>query len=67
MKIKNTYKLSEDVLRYGNYTIVNSFDTGRGYYTIRIIEFGGKVYFHKMLNGKLVEFKVIGKSCSRGE
>ena len=33
----------------------NTFDTAKGCYTIRIISYKGNLYFHKMLNGNIVE------------
>lgn len=43
------------MLREGTIIKVNNFDTAKGYYIIRIVSYNGKLYFHKMLNGKVVE------------
>lgn len=43
------------MLREGTITKVNNFYTAKGCYTIRIVSYNGKLYFHKMLNGNLVE------------
>jgi hypothetical protein len=44
-----------DLLRYGEYLKVNTFETDEGCYTIRIIQLYGELWFHKMLNGAVVE------------
>ena len=46
-----------DLLRYGTMLKVNNFETRRGYYTIRIIQYNGAIYYHKMKSGKVVEIK----------
>lgn len=43
------------MLREGTIIKVNNFDTAKGFYTIRIVSYNDKLYFHKMLNGKVVE------------
>lgn len=43
------------MLREGKIIKVNNFYTAKGYYTIRIVSYNDKLYFHKMLNGKVVE------------
>ena len=43
------------ILREGLILKANNFDTVKGHYTIRIILYNGKLYFHKMLNGSVVE------------
>ena len=49
-------KVSEStLLRYGSVLKSNSFTTSRGFYTIRIISYDNKLYFHKMKDGNLVE------------
>lgn len=39
----------------------NTFDTAKGCYTIRIIAYKDDLYFHKMLNGKVVELVNLSK------
>lgn len=39
----------------------NTFDTAKGCYTIRIVSYKGDLYFHKMLNGKVVELVNLSK------
>lgn len=56
--------LAEDVLKYGNVIKINNFITQRGMYTIRIVEYENKVFFHKMLNGEVVECVNIGKTTA---
>lgn len=43
------------LLREGTIIKVNNFYTEKGCYTIRIVSYKDKLYFHKMLNGKVVE------------
>lgn len=43
------------MLREGTIIKANTFDTAKGCYTIRIISYKGNLYFHKMLNGNIVE------------
>ena len=49
----------EDVLRYGE-IIINEEFVEYGSIRIRIISYGGSIYYHKMVNGEIVEFKEIG-------
>lgn len=49
----------EDVLRYGE-VIINEEFILYGPIRIRIISYDGSVYYHKMVNGEVVEFKEIG-------
>ena len=49
----------EDVLRYGE-VIINEEFVEYGSIRIRIISYGGSIYYHKMVNGEVVEFKEIG-------
>lgn len=53
MKSENTK--SEALLKYGEVLKKNDFQTGRGFYTIRIIRVDGDLYFHKMKDGDVVE------------
>lgn len=39
----------------------NTFDTAKGCYTIRIVNYKGDLYFHKMLNGNVVELINLSK------
>lgn len=43
------------MLREGTIIKVNNFYTAKGCYTIRIVSYNGNLYFHKMLNGNVVE------------
>ena len=49
----------EDVLRYGE-VIINEEFVEYGPIRIRIISYDGSIYYHKMVNGEVVEFKEIG-------
>ena len=49
----------EDVLRYGE-IIINEEFVEYGSIRIRIISYSGSIYYHKMVNGDVVEFKKIG-------
>lgn len=51
----NTESKSIKLLHEGRILKDNTFDTVKGFYTIRIIEYKGDLYFHKMLNGTVVE------------
>ena len=50
---------SVDVLRYGK-VIINEEFVEYGSIRIRIISYNGSIYYHKMVNGDVVEFKEIG-------
>ena len=50
---------SQDILRYGE-VIINEEFVEYGSIRIRIISYGGSIYYHKMVNGDVVEFKEIG-------
>lgn len=49
------------ILREGRILKANTFDTAKGCYTIRIVIYKGNLYFHKMLNGKVVELVNLSK------
>ena len=49
----------EDALRYGK-VIVNEEFVEYGAIRIRIISYDGSIYYHKMMNGEVIEFKKIG-------
>ena len=49
----------EDVLRYGE-VIINEEFVEYGSIRIRIISYSGSIYYHKMVNGEVVDFKEIG-------
>lgn len=49
----------EDVLRYGE-VIINEEFVEYGSIRIRVISYNGSIYYHKMINGEVVEFKEIG-------
>lgn len=53
--------ISEEILHYGEYLIDNFFDTNIGCYRIRIILFEGKLFYHKMKNGEVVEVHNLDK------
>lgn len=46
---------SGNLLRYGSTLKRNDFDTKKGFYTIRLIRYNGNIYFHKMLDNRVVE------------
>lgn len=51
-----------DVLSYGKIIVDNNFKTNDlNYIRIRIISFEGKIYYHRMCNGEIKEFKEIGR------
>ena len=48
----------KDVLRYGEYVVDEMYDTWDGHTCrLRAIRYDGKLYWHKMVDGKLVEFR----------
>ena len=49
----------KDVLRYGE-IIINEEFVEYGSIRIRIISYNGSIYYHKMVNGEVVDFKEIG-------
>ena len=49
------------LLHEGHILKSNTFDTAKGCYTIRIINHNGSLYFHKMLNGTVVEVVNLNK------
>ena len=54
----------KDVLRYGEVIVdenlVNFAIDGKNYVRIRIISYNDYIYYHKMADGKVVDFKPIG-------
>ena len=47
-----------DVLRYGEYLTDEQYTTWDShYYRLRAIRYNGKLYWHKMVDGELVEFR----------
>lgn len=59
--------LSENLMHYGNLLFRNSFDTVKGYYTIRVYEYEDNFYVHKMKNGQVVEIKNLNKEARKGK
>lgn len=49
----------EDALRYGE-IIINEEFIEYGSIRIRIISYSGSIYYHKMVNGEVIDFKEIG-------
>ena len=54
----------EDVLRYGEVVVdenlVNFAIDGKNYVRIRIFSYNNYIYYHKMVDGEVVEFKKVG-------
>lgn len=49
-----------DILRYGEYLTDKQYATWDNHrYHLRVIFYEGKLYWHKMVDGELIEFKVI--------
>lgn len=58
MRTKNRKQgltLAERVQQEGTVVKENTFETNKGNYTIRIIKHVEQLYFHKTLNGQIVE------------
>lgn len=59
---------SENVLRYGRVITDDTFGKTvtefgqRNEIRIRLISYCDKLYYHKMINGEVVDFKVVGKA-----
>lgn len=48
----------DDALRYGEILTDDMFSDGTGwYYRIRTISYDNRIFYHKMVNGEVVEFK----------
>lgn len=48
----------KDALRYGEYVVDEMYDTWDMHtYRLRAIRYEGKLYWHKMVDGKLIEFR----------
>lgn len=51
----------EDALRYGEVIVDEEFvPYGRWHVRVRIISYSGSVYYHKMVDGEVIDFKEIG-------
>lgn len=62
------YKIDPlNYIRYGKILKTNNFNTPLGMYTIRIVDYEGYIYFHKMRGGEVVEILKIGKSMMHRE
>lgn len=48
---------AKDVLRYGEIIADEMYDTWRNTYRLRVIKYEDELYWHKMVDGNLVEFK----------
>ena len=47
-----------NVLRYGIYIVDEMYDTWDMHtYRLRAVRYNGKLYWHKMVDGRLVEFR----------
>ena len=53
------YRVCEkDALRYGEIILDEVYNTWDGHlYRLRAIRYKGKLYWHKMVDGKLIEFR----------
>ena len=58
MNFSNTFINS--VLCYGEYLTDEQYTTwDKHHYRLRAIRYNGKLYWHKMVDGEVVEFKVL--------
>lgn len=48
---------AKDVLRYGEIVVDEMYDTWRNTYRLRVVRYENKLYWHKMVDGKLMEFR----------
>nr|DAW16703.1 MAG TPA: hypothetical protein [Caudoviricetes sp.] len=55
---------ADDVLRYGTIltddNLIHTCKDEGDYVRIRIIAYNGIIYYHKMIDGEVVEFKKVG-------
>lgn len=55
---------ADDVLRYGTVLtddeLFDRCDDMASYIRVRIVSCQGEIYYHKMINGEVVEFKKVG-------
>lgn len=55
---------ADDVLRYGTIltddNLIHTCKDEGDYVRIRIIAYNGIIYYHKMINGEVEEFKKVG-------
>lgn len=50
-----------DIIHYGTIVTDDDIESKDGdFIRIRIIAYEGNIYYHKMVNGNVVEFKMIG-------
>lgn len=47
----------KDVIRYGDIVVDEMYDTWRSTYRLRVIKYKDKLYWHKMVDGNVVEFR----------
>lgn len=57
---------AENVLRYGvvitdDMMLTDNADWA-GYIRVRLVNYCGNLYYHKMIDSKIIEFKVVGKA-----
>lgn len=51
---------TDAILRYGEYLTDEQYTTwDNHHYRLRAIRYNGKLYWHKMVDGELVEFKIL--------
>lgn len=50
---------AENALRYGEIIVDEAYDTWRNTYRLRVIKYNDTLYWHKMVDGEVVEFKVL--------
>lgn len=50
-KIKFNEAFIQDVLRYGVYLRTDNFETRSGIYTVRVVKYEGRIFYHMMKNG----------------
>lgn len=57
---------AENVLRYGVVITDDMMFTDNadwaGYIRVRLVNYCGNLYYHKMIDSKIIEFKVVGKA-----
>lgn len=52
--------IEQEVLRYGKYITDESYTTWDGHnYRLRAVRYDRHLYWHKMVDGEVVEFKIL--------
>lgn len=63
MAEKDDSTFADDVLQYGNIIKLDDFFTDTHLYIrISLVAYGGSLYYHKRVNGEVIEFRRVGRA-----